>query len=75
MNFLRRHAFGFDDGTDLVLPRDTDDVIPRLLRVWRPKNFRAARFELGDEFFQITVEVIDGVPFDFGGRIARAGQF
>ena len=72
MNFLRRHAFGFDDGTDLVLPRNTDDVIPRLLRAGRPKDLGAARFEPGDEFIEVTVQMIDGLPFGFSGQVARA---
>ncbi len=53
--------------------RHAHDVIARRLRVRRPEDFRAARFELGREFLQIAVEVIDGLPFDCGRGIPRAG--
>ena len=72
MDFLRRHALGFDDGTDLVLPRHADNIIPRRLCIGRPEYPGAARFEPGRKLIQITVEVIDGFPFDGGGHVARA---
>ena len=72
MNFLRRHAFGFDDGADLMLSRDADDVIPRFLRAGRPKYFGAARFEPGNKFIEVTVKMVDGFPFDLGGAVSRA---
>ena len=60
----------------LCCSRDADDIIPRFFRAGRPKNFCAARFELGDKFLQVTVEMVDGFPFDFGGAVcARPASF
>ena len=34
-------------------------------------NFRSARGEFVGEFSEVRVEVIDGLPFRFGGGLAR----
>ena len=57
MNFFARHRFGLDDGARFFVAENLRNDFARLRAVARPMNFCAARFELGDERFEMRIKL------------------
>ena len=72
MNFLGGHRLGLDDGLRLFVADDLQNDFARLLAGAGPMNFRSARFDFCDKLLEIFVEMIDGFPFGFGGKLPCA---
>jgi len=75
VNFFARHRLGLDDAVCFFVAENLGDDFARLFAVAGPVNFRAARFQLGDEHFEMFVEVVDGFPFCFSGGLPGGFQF
>ena len=72
VNLLARHRLGLDDGLRFFVTDNLQNDFPRLRRRAGPMNFCSARFNFGNELFEVFVELIERVPFCFGGKLARA---
>ncbi len=71
MNFLGGHRLGLDDGLRFFVADNLQNDFARLRRRARPMNFRPARLDFCGELDEIFVQMIERVPFRFGGELAR----
>jgi len=71
MNSSAVIALGLDDGLRLFVADNLQNDFARLCRRARPMNFRPARLDFRGELDEIFVQMIERVPFGFGGELAR----
>ncbi len=64
VDFLGCHRFGFYDLADVAMASQIQDPPARLLTGLSPENRAAVLENVAFELLQVTIEVIDGFPFD-----------
>ena len=71
MDFLAGHGLGLDNRASLFLTNYSQDDVARLRARACPVDFCAARFQLACELLKVLVEVVNRLPFNFCGGLAR----
>jgi hypothetical protein len=69
MNFLAGHGLGLDDGAGLFIPQNAGDDIAGLGVGTRPVDPGSPGLEIAGQGQEMFIQVINGLPFDFRGRL------
>jgi hypothetical protein len=70
VDLLGGHALAFDDALGVVGTANAEDIVHRLLAVPGPADLGATRLQLVRELRKVTVQMLQGIPFDGGGGLA-----